>query len=168
VRKIGFRASIVRTPDGADVIVPNSELIGSRVLNWSLSDRLRRISIPVSAAYGTDPNQVIKLLVNIASKHPAILRQPPPQAVFDRFADSALNSTLLCWTDVDSFFVTRSDLTVAINDAFKQAAIQIPFPQQDVHVHLPAGMAPAAERSEPSKELTAGKSAEAARLLSAK
>ena len=142
VRGIGFRASIVRTPDGADVIVPNSELIGSRVLNWSLSDRLRRINIPVSVAYGTDPNQVIDLLVGVARKHPAILLQPPPLAVFDRFADSSLNFTLLCWTDVERFFLARSELTVAINDAFREAAIQIPFPQQDVHVHLPDGVAP--------------------------
>jgi small-conductance mechanosensitive channel len=135
VRKIGFRASVLRTPDGADVIIPNSELIGSKVINWSLFDRLRRISVAVGAAYGTEPNQVIELLVDIARKHPAVLAYPAPIAVFDRFADSSMNFTLLCWSDVDRFFVTRSELTTAINNAFKQAGIAIPFPQQDVHVH---------------------------------
>jgi small-conductance mechanosensitive channel len=137
VRKIGFRASILRTPDGADVVIPNSELVGARFINWSLFDRLRRISISVGAAYGTDPNHVIDILVRIARTHPAVLYQPEPMAVFDRFADSALNFTLLCWTDVDQFFLTRSELTVAINKAFKEAHIEIPFPQQDIHVHWP-------------------------------
>jgi small-conductance mechanosensitive channel len=135
VRKIGFRASVLRTPDGAEVIIPNGELVGARFINWSLSDRLRRISIPVGVAYGTDPNRVIEILLGIARKHPAVLTEPAPLAVFDRFGDSALAFTLLCWSSVDMFFLARSDLTIAINNAFKEAGIQIPFPQQDVHVH---------------------------------
>jgi len=145
VRKIGFRASVLRTPDGADVIVPNSELIGSRVINWSLFDRLRRISISVNAAYGTDPDRVIKILVGVARKHPTVLANPAPFAVFDRFGDSALNFTLFCWSFVDSFFIARSELTIAVNEAFKEAGIQFPFPQQDVHVHWPEGSAAGAE-----------------------
>jgi potassium-dependent mechanosensitive channel len=137
VRKIGFRASVLRTPDGADVIIPNSELTGSRVINWSLFDRLRRISVSVGAAYGTDPNRVIDILVDTARKHPSVLTYPAPMAVFDRFADSSLSFTLFCWVNIDRFFLTRSELTIAINNAFKEAGIQIPFPQQDVHVHLP-------------------------------
>jgi small-conductance mechanosensitive channel len=139
VRKIGFRASVLRTPDGADVIVPNSEMTGSRVINWSLFDRLSRISIPVGVAYGTDPARIIDILVEIARKHPAVLADPAPMAVFDRLGDSALNFTLLCWCIVDTFFIARSELTIAINNAFKEAGIQIPFPQQDVHLHWPDG-----------------------------
>jgi small-conductance mechanosensitive channel len=135
VRKIGFRASVLRTPDGADVVIPNSELVGARFVNWSLSDWLRRINIPVSAAYGTDPDRVIEILTEVARKHPAVLANPAPMAVFDRFGDSALHFTLFCWSYVDRFFLARSDLTIAINNAFKEAGIQIPFPQQDVHVH---------------------------------
>ncbi|HSK28689.1 MAG TPA: mechanosensitive ion channel domain-containing protein, partial [Candidatus Limnocylindria bacterium] len=137
VRKIGFRASVLRTPDGADVIIPNSELTGSRVINWSLFDRLRRISVSVGAAYGTDPSRVIDILMDIARKHSSVLTYPAPMAVFDRFADSSLSFTLLCWVNVDRFFLTRSELTIAVNNAFKEAGIQIPFPQQDVHVHWP-------------------------------
>ena len=137
VRKIGFRASVLRTPDGADVIIPNSELVGTRFVNWSLYDWLRRISISVSVAYGTDPNRVIEILVGVARKHPAVLSDPAPLAVFDRFGESALNFTLLCWSFVDRVFEARSELTIAINNAFKEAGIEIPFPQQDVHVHWP-------------------------------
>ena len=122
VRKIGFRASVLRTPDGADVIIPNGELVGTKFINWSLSDRLRRISISVGVAYGTDPNRVIDILLGVAQKHPAVFAEPAPLAVFDRFADSALNFTLLCWSAVDKFFLARSELTIAINNAFKEAA----------------------------------------------
>jgi small-conductance mechanosensitive channel len=153
VRKIGFRASVLRTPDGAEVIIPNSELVGAKFINWSLSDRLRRIGIPVSVAYGTDPDRVIDILLGVARKHPAVLAYPAPFAVFDRFADSALNLTLFCWSSVDEFFLARSELTIAINRAFKEAGIQIPFPQQDVHLHWTDGPRSTVESSiEPAKE----------------
>ena len=139
VRTIGFRASVIRTPDGADVVIPNGELVGGKFINWSLSDRLRRISIPLGVAYGTDPGRVIDILVGIARNHPQVLVKPAPFAVFDRFGESALNFTLFCWAFVDNFFLTRSELTIAINNAFKEAGIEIPFPQQDVHVHWPEG-----------------------------
>lgn len=165
VRKIGFRASVVRTPDGADVVIPNGELVGARFVNWSLSDRLRRISIPVGVAYGTDPNRVIDILLEVARKHPAVLAEPEPLAVFDRFADSALNFTLLCWSFVDTFFLARSELTIAINNAFKEAGIQIPFPQQDVHFHWTDRQAGAAESSPLPKDIAQSKSADEPVLL---
>lgn len=167
VRKIGFRASVVRTPDGADVIVPNSELIGSRVINWSLTDQLRRINVPVSVAYGTDPNRVMDVLLGIARKHPAVLADPAPLVVFDRFGDSALNFTLLCWASVFNWFLTRSELTIAINNAFKETGIEIPFPQQDVHIHWPEGGSPG-ERAMPVTDSAEGKSAEPATVASAR
>jgi small-conductance mechanosensitive channel len=152
VRQIGFRASIVRTVDGADVIIPNSELVGSRVVNWSLSRRQRRIQISVAIAFGTDPGRVIDILVDIARKHPEVLPVPAPEAVFDRFGDSALNFTLLCWTRLEDFFRVRSELTIAVNNAFKAAGIQIPFPQRDLHVYGPdgggTGLAPAEQAKE--------------------
>jgi small-conductance mechanosensitive channel len=166
VRKIGFRASVLRTPDGAEVIIPNGELVGARFTNWSLSDRLRRISISVGVAYGTDPNRVIDILLGIARKHPAVLADPAPLAVFDRFGDSALNFTLLCWSSVDKFFLARSELTIAINNAFKEAGIQIPFPQQDVHVHWPDSRT-LADNAEQARDLTRRKAAEPAAILSA-
>jgi potassium efflux system protein len=165
VRKIGFRSSVLRTPDGAEVIIPNGELVGARFVNWSLSDRLRRISIPVSVAYGTDPNRVIELLLAVARKHPAVLAEPAPLAVFDRFSDNALNFTLLCWSFVDRVFLGQSELTIAINNAFKEAGIQIPFPQQDVHVHWPDGPGAAAE---PLRDVAQSKRAEGAVLGSGK
>jgi small-conductance mechanosensitive channel len=158
VRRIGYRASVLRTPDGADVIIPNAELVGARFTNWSLSDRLRRISIPVGVAYGSDPDRVTEILLGVARKHPAVLAHPAPFVIFDRFGDSALNFTLFCWSLVDRFFIARSELTIAINNAFKEAGIQIPFPQQEVHLHWPDRQG-AAEASEPSKDIAQSKSA---------
>ena len=165
VRKIGFRASVLRTPDGAEVVIPNGELVGAKFINWSLSDRLRRISIPVGVAYGTDLNRVIDILLEIARKHPAVLAEPAPMAIFDRFGDSALNFTLLCWSFVDKWFLVRSELTIAVNNAFKEAGIQIPFPQQDVYVHWPDKQEAAAS-SEPSKATAQSKGAASSALFS--
>jgi small-conductance mechanosensitive channel len=162
VRKIGFRASVLRTADGADVIIPNGELVGAKFINWSLSDRLRRIAISVNVSNGTDPKRVIDILLGVARNHSAVLSAPEPLAVFDRFADSALNFTLLCWCIVDDFFLTRSELTIAVNNAFHEAGIQIPFPQQDVHIHWPGGPGVAAEPSEPFSDVAQSKPAEAA------
>jgi potassium efflux system protein len=98
-------------------------------------------------------------LTEIARKHPAVLGDPVPLAVFDRFGDSALNFALLCWCVVDTFFITRSELTIAINTAFKQAGIEIPFPQQDVHVYWPDGAHAAGKQTEVLKDTAQGKSA---------
>ncbi|MGE5852286.1 MAG: hypothetical protein ACM35E_04020 [Deltaproteobacteria bacterium] len=78
-------------------------------------------------------------MTEIARKHPAVLGDPVPLAVFDRFGESTLNFTLLCWCLVDTFFIIRSELTIAINTAFKQAGIEIPFPPHAVHVYWPDG-----------------------------
>jgi small-conductance mechanosensitive channel len=139
VRKIGFRASVLRTPDGADVVIPNGELVGGRFVNWSLFDRMRRISISVGVAYGTDAKRVIAILEKVAHTHPAVFAHPAPSAVFDRFGESTLNFTLLCWSSVDEFFPVRSELTVAIQKAFTELGIEVPFPQQDVHLHWSKG-----------------------------
>ncbi|MGE5307164.1 MAG: mechanosensitive ion channel family protein, partial [Alphaproteobacteria bacterium] len=160
VRKIGFRASVVCTPDGAEVIIPNGDLVGAKFINWSLSDRLRRMNIPVGVAYGTDPSRVIDILLETARQNPAVMADPAPLAIFDRFADSSLNFTLYCWSFVDKWFVARSELTVAINNAFKEAGIQIPFPQQDVYVHWPDRQEAAGEAPEPSRDRAQSNAAE--------
>ena len=135
VQRIGFRASVVRTLDGAEVIIPNAELIGTKVTNWSLSDRQRRVTIQVPVAFGTDPDRVIDILNAVARNQPNVLTNPAPSVVLDKFGDSALEFLLRCWTQTETFASVRYALTVAINKAFQEAGIRIPFPQTDVHVH---------------------------------
>jgi small-conductance mechanosensitive channel len=135
VRRIGIRASTVRTLDGAEVIVPNANLISDQVVNWTLSDRQRRIEVSVGVKYGTDPELVQALLLEVATANDKILTSPAPDALFQGFGDSSLNFKLRAWTaDYERWVQVSSDLNVAVNRALKEAAIEIPFPQRDLHV----------------------------------
>ncbi len=136
VRSIGFRSSTVRTFDGADVIVPNSELITKAVVNWSLTDFYRRTDIMIGAAYGTDPQKVLNILTELTATQTGVMRQPEPLITFDQFADSSLNFTVRFWSKLDTRLQIRSELNIRINEAFEENGIEIPFPQRDVHLHM--------------------------------
>jgi len=134
VRRIGMRSSTVRTWSGAEVIVPNSKLVSDNVVNWTLSDNLRRIEIPIGVAYGTDPERVLALLTDVARAHPSVLAEPLPSAVFLAHGNSSLDFELRAWSASADWYTVRSDLTVAINRALREAGIAIPFPQRDLHL----------------------------------
>jgi len=135
VRRIGMRSSTVRTWEGAEVIVPNANLISSEVTNWTKSDRLRRIDLAVGVEYGSDPQRVLDLLLAVASQHPDALRAPPPTALFMAFGDSALDFQLRVWTaNIDAWVRVKSELALAVHQALQQAGIGIPFPQRDLHL----------------------------------
>jgi len=133
VTDIGMRASIVRTWQGAEVIVPNANLISSEVINWTLSDDSHRMEISVGVAFGSDPQTVIDLLVSVAVDHPEVFRNPEPLALFLGFGESSLDFELRAWTGPE-FVRVASDLRVGVNRALVDAGIAIPFPQRDVHV----------------------------------
>ena len=133
VKNIGMRASIVSTFQGAEVIVPNANLISAEVVNWTLSDERRRADIPVAVAYGTDPQVVIDILVGVAGDHPDVMDEPPPAALFLGFGESSLDFELRAWTG-ENFVQVSSDLRVGINAALIGAGIEIPFPQRDLHL----------------------------------
>ena len=136
VRKIGIRSSIVRTFDGSEVIVPNGNLISNELINWTHSDMQRRLILKVGVAYGTEPEQVISILVKVAENNPNIMEDPKPYAIFTEFADSSLNFELRCWTDnFDDWLFTMSEMRLQVNQALKEAGITIPFPQRDVHIY---------------------------------
>jgi potassium efflux system protein len=135
VRRIGARSSTVVTLQGAEVIVPNSNLLSNQVINWTLSSQWRRVDVPVRVAYGTDPERVIKLLVSVAESHPGVLLERPPMAFFMGFGESSLNFELRFWSAwQDTWFQLQSDVTVAVAKALREAGIEIPFPQRDLHV----------------------------------
>jgi small-conductance mechanosensitive channel len=135
IRRIGIRSSTVRTWQGAEVIIPNSGLISDQVINWTLSDRERRIDIPVGVAYGTDPERVLEILTRVAQEHSDILESPAPMALFRGFGDSSLDFELRAWTHrAVGWVAIQSELAVAINSAFRDAGITIPFPQRDLHL----------------------------------
>nr|WP_321468909.1 mechanosensitive ion channel domain-containing protein [uncultured Desulfobulbus sp.] len=135
VTRIRIRATTIRDFDGKELLVPNKEFISGRLLNWSLSDPMIRILLPVGVAYGSDLARAMQLMRQTAENHPLVLKDPKPWVTFDSFADSALLLNLRCFVgSVDNRVRVRSDLHLGIDDAFRTAGISIAFPQQDVHL----------------------------------
>lgn len=135
VKRIGIRATTVRTWDGADVIVPNGTLISDRVINWTLADRLRRIIIPVGVAYGNDPHRVLQVLGEVPPADHRICHEPAPMILFAGFGESSLDFEVRVWTDQrEDWIAVRSDVAMAVHDALVAAGIEIPFPQRDLNV----------------------------------
>jgi small-conductance mechanosensitive channel len=136
VKRIGIRSSIVRTWQGAEIIVPNSQLVSEQVTNWTLSDQLRRIDLPMGVNYGAEPQRVIEVMEAVAKAHPQVLKQPAPRALFVGYGDSSINFELRAWTDqYASWYQIRSDLTVALYHAVKkEVGMTFPFPQREVRL----------------------------------
>ena len=134
VRRIGIRASIVRTPQGAEIIVPNAQLITKEVTNWTLSDRLRRLELQVGVNYGASPKVVIELLESVACAHPDVLKDPAPRCLFVSYGDSSINFELRAWTEYSKSGQTQSDLAVAVYDAVYAAGMSFPYPQREIRV----------------------------------
>ena len=133
VRRIGIRSSVMRTGQGAEIIVPNAQLVTERVTNWTLSDRHRLIELPVGVSYSTHPKRVIDMLEAVAQAHAHVLRQPAPRAFFTGFGDKSINFELRAWTDqFDRWFQIRSELATAVYDAGQAAGISLPFSQREV------------------------------------
>ena len=132
---MGARSSTIVTFQGAEVIVPNSNLISNQVINWTLSSQWRRVDIPIGVAYGTDPERVIKLLVGVAESHPRVLARAPSHGFFLGFGEGSLKFELRFWSaQQDTWFQLQSDVTVAVAKALREAGIEIPFPQRDLHI----------------------------------
>ena len=139
VTNIGIRASTIRTFDGAEVVVPNSDLVAKEFINWTRTDRTRRVEVRVRVGLGTDPRQVLQILRDVALDHDKVLRDPAPSALMTGFGESSLDFRLLAWVRVEDFLGVSSDLHVAVNENLKADGIEIPYPQRDVHVHSEEG-----------------------------
>ncbi len=141
VKRISIRSTLIQTFDRADVIVPNSELISGQVTNWMLHDARGRIRVPVGVAYGSDTKQVQDILLHIAEEHPTVITDgsmTPPKVLFMNFGDSSLNFELRAFIrNIDERLQVVSDINFAIDAAFREANIEIPFPQREVHLHNP-------------------------------
>lgn len=138
VKRIRIRATEIQTFDRADVIVPNSELISGQVTNWMLRDTRGRARVPVSVAYGSDTQKVKEVLLEVASQNSQVITEissMAPRVLFREFGDSSLNFELRCFIrNIDERLNVVSDLNFAIDAAFRENGIEIPFPQRDLHV----------------------------------
>jgi small-conductance mechanosensitive channel len=135
IKNIGLRASTVQTFDQADVIIPNADLVTNQVINWTLTNRLVRLTIPVGVAYGSDIALVMETLMESAKENSKVAETPTPQVLYLSFGESALEFELRVWVlDADNWLVVSSELHQEIDRRFRKAKIEIAFPQRDLHL----------------------------------
>lgn len=135
VSRIRIRATWITSFDRKELVVPNKEFVTGRLVNWSLSDAILRVDVRVGIAYGSDTEQAIALLRRVAEANQQVLREPAPQAWFLGFGESSLDFELRCFSpDVAHLLPIRHQLHMAIDRAFREAGIEIAFPQRDLHV----------------------------------
>jgi len=126
VEHIGIRASIIRTLNGSEIIVPNGKLISERLTNWTLSNRQRNIELSISVARDADPSRIIALLEHTAAAHPLITDDPPPQALVVSLGSDSLGFELRAWTDrIEQWMQVRSELAIAVNTALAAEKIAL-------------------------------------------
>jgi len=135
VVEIGLRATRVKTWEGAEVVVPNGTLLSGNLVNWTLSDSTRRVEVAVGVAYGSDLRRVLEILMQVAVAQPDAIKDPAPVVLFNGFGASSLDFVMRFWTrDAATAAIARSDAGVAVAEALSAAGIEIPFPQQDLHL----------------------------------
>ncbi|QFY89961.2 mechanosensitive ion channel [Magnetovirga frankeli] len=135
VSKIRIRATTITNWDRQELLVPNKEFITNQLLNWSLSDQVTRITVPVGVDYGSDVGLALRLIEEAAHEHDNVLADPAPLVTFENFGDNTLNLLARCYLpSVDRLLTTVSELHQSIYVKFNQAGISIAFPQRDVHL----------------------------------
>ena len=135
VEAIGLRATIIRTFNNIEVIVPNSELVYNKVTNYTHSDNLIRIDIPIGISYSSDPNRVKEVLIKALSHLENRVEEPPIDVFFTNFGESSLDFIVFIWTDQPlKKKRIESEARFAIWKALKENDIEIPFPQRDIHI----------------------------------
>jgi potassium efflux system protein len=138
VRRVRIRATDIETLDNQNVLVPNSELVSGRVTNWVFRNPQGRLRIQVGVAYGSDIEKVRDILESIARDHPEVItdgRAPAPRALFMSFGDSSLDFELRVRIKrIERRFTVISDINFAIDKAFREGGVTIPFPQRDLHL----------------------------------
>jgi potassium-dependent mechanosensitive channel len=135
IQEVSLQATVIRTRDGGDVIVPNHKLSDSRVMNWSYDTYTARIHVPVSVAYGSDLVTVTEALLECAYTNLYVVPDPPPKVIFLGFGNNAIDLELRVWINrIDLTPDIKSDLYFAIEDGLRRNEIEIPFPQLDLWV----------------------------------
>ncbi len=135
VIRIRTRATTVRNWDRQEVVIPNKELITSRITNWTLSDDMNRITVQIGVAYGTDTERVRKLLRTLLEENPNIMDDPRPLVSFEYFGDSTLHFVVRAYLeDMDDRLETIHQVHTTIHQRFNEEGIEIAFPQLDLHL----------------------------------
>ncbi|RYY37937.1 MAG: mechanosensitive ion channel [Sphingobacteriaceae bacterium] len=136
MKSIGFRSSVIATWDGADVVMPNGDLLNSHLTNWSLAGNRKRMAILIGIAYDADLNKAKALLTDLLNENERVLKNPVPVIQYEQFSSSSIDVRIFFWTkSLKDAGATKSDLIIAITAAFKANGINIPFPQQEIYIH---------------------------------
>jgi potassium-dependent mechanosensitive channel len=137
VKQINVRSTQIETFDRASLIVPNSEFISGRVKNWMHNDRLARIVIPIGVGYGSDPEKVKAILLDVANGNKAVLKDPHARVYFMKLGDSSMEFELRCFVDVDSMLPVKSELMFDLLKQLRKAHIDIPMPRRPQELLMP-------------------------------
>jgi potassium efflux system protein len=142
VSKVRMRATTITNWERQEFVVPNKEFITGSLINWTLTSALNRVSIPIGVAYGSDTALARRILTEIVEAHPLILEDPAPVVTFDAFGDSTLNLTLRFYLpDLENRLAVITEVNEAIDRRYKEAGIEIAFPQRDLHLRsVPEGL----------------------------
>jgi small-conductance mechanosensitive channel len=140
IRKARARFTLIETLDGKEILVPNEDLITSRVINWTYSNNKGRVEVAIRVSYGSDLHLAQQLIVEAAGEHPRSIDEPAPKCFLREFGDSSINFILHFWvSDVtEGRWEPQSDVMFGIYEKFKANNIEIPFPQQDLHIRSSA------------------------------
>lgn len=139
VVEINMRSTTIRTLNNIAIIVPNSEFISSRVVNWSHGDSTVRLDLPVGVSYGSDLDLVVRVLCEVAEENGKVLKEPAPEVFFAGFGDSSWNLELRLWlADLGHYYKIQTEINSAIVRKFRVYDIEIPFPQRDVRLRRSA------------------------------
>ncbi len=135
VRRIGIRSSTVASLDGAEVIVPNADLIAGRLVNWTLSDARRRLELVVGTDYDVPPERARDVLMQVVRTQPGVIHDPPPEVICIGFGESSVDFAIRAWTGgyLDAIDIT-SRLALRVHAALAKEGIEIPFPHRDVYL----------------------------------
>ena len=136
IRRIDLRYTLLETFNGKEIMVPNETMVSNNVTNLTYSNKRGRIQIPIGVSYDSDIDKARELIIEAAREHPSCASDPQPACFLREFADSSVNFLLFFWVDdvTNGLYGPQSEVMLAIWHKFKQHDIEIPFPQQDVHV----------------------------------
>ena len=142
MKSIGFRSSTIVMVDGAQVVIPNGDLLNSRLINWSAGQGNRRVELLVGVAYGTDLEKTRSLLLKIMQENERVLKVPPPMVLVQEFKDSSIEFRCNFWVgNFMEWAIVKSKLIRTVVTSFRENGIEIPFPQRDLYIKkLPADM----------------------------
>lgn len=133
VTHIGIRASQVRTFDGSELIIPNSELVTKQVLNWTLTDGLKRVNLDLAVGLDSNPREVMEILNAIAGDHELVLEEPTPRSLMLGYGDSSINFRLQVWLRVENAIAVPSELHLEIIEKLRSAGVEIPAVRRERH-----------------------------------